>query len=265
LLLYIKHRWELFNHFTKLSKNWFEVLLSVYNIKKNKNLICYLRNGISFFVQNPSDIEAIIENFVSEWGHGYFSKFKEITPNNSIIDIGAHIGTFTIFMGNKHPHLKIFSFEPDPHNFKLLQKNIEINKQTNVKAFNLAVADKKKSVKLFPKLGRGFGTMGSNIINEGSAFNEIQSISLLDILEENKIETCDLLKMDCEGAEYEILLNQDHTCFDRINNIVMEYHIIPNLDYNLNDLIPHLEKYGFHVVSYPRNKNYGFLLATKTS
>ena len=239
------------------------MLFSVYNIKKNDNPVCHLRNNIDFFVRAPSDLEAIVENWAPKWGHGYFSKFKEIIPKDTIVDIGAHIGAFTVLMAQKYPHLKIFSFEPDFQNFKLLQKNIETNNQSNVKAFNLAVADKKKVVKLFSKQGRSFGTMGSSTIKESSNFNKIQALNLSDIFEENEIKKCDLMKMDCEGAEYEILLSQDEKCFDKINNIIMEYHIIPDFKYSLKELVSHLEKYGFNVEYYKRNKNYGFLLAKK--
>ena len=156
-------------------------------------------------------------------------------PNDSvIIDVGANIGVFSIFSAGKGN--VVYSYEPMPDNFHLLEENIKLNKLENrVFAFNLGVAAKREKRKLY--LGKSpfhsFLPVGSSPFNvlhndrEGvskQSFLEVDCISLKDIFDENQISECDILKIDCEGAEYEILYNLPDSYFNRIKEIRMEYH-----------------------------------------
>ena len=261
----IKIRLELLFYFQHVSKNWFHTLLCVYGLKKPKKIICLLREGTKFSIhRHPVDLVAIIESWVPQWGHGYFCEFNEIKPKNILIDVGAHIGTFSVYMKKRNPQIKVYAYEPDPSNYKLLCENIALNSLTNIFPKNIAIGDKKKTVTLYAKKGRNFGTMGSSIIRKSDVKTSIPCISLLDVLNENHISKCDLLKIDCEGAEYEILLSQGHSCFDKIDSIVLEFHRIEGFSYSENDLVNHLVKFGFNVKKTIVGSNRsGFLYAIK--
>jgi len=56
------------------------------------------------------------------------------------IDLGAHIGTWSILMGMLNPTFKVYSYEPIPENFHILQQNVVLNRLSNVKPFMLAVS-----------------------------------------------------------------------------------------------------------------------------
>ena len=75
---------------------------------------------------------------------------------------------------------------------------------------------------------------------------KVQTISLNDFIKKNKLKKIDFLKMDCEGAEYEILYNLPKNVLNSIKKISMEYHNI-NETYNVTNLVAFLEKNDFEV------------------
>ena len=62
-----------------------------------------------------------------------------VKSNHTVLDIGAHIGYFTIIMAKQAK--QVYAFEPEPRNFHTLQKNINLNELSNVKLYNRAVAE----------------------------------------------------------------------------------------------------------------------------
>jgi FkbM family methyltransferase len=74
----------------------------------------------------------------------------------------------------------------------------------------------------------------------------VPSLSIADMFEKYQIDQCDLLKMDCEGAEYEIILNLNIAILNRVARIVMEYHNNVT-SYTHSDLVTYLETRGYRV------------------
>jgi FkbM family methyltransferase len=90
----------------------------------------------------------------------------------------------------------------------------------------------------------------------------VNSISLVDALVKFGLESCDLLKLDCEGTEYQILFGTPRSALKRVQRIVMEYH--NNLTpYTHNDLTSFLQERGFEVETFPNpvHSHLGFLRA----
>jgi hypothetical protein len=81
----------------------------------------------------------------------------------------------------------------------------------------------------------------------------VTSITLKDLFDKQGIERCNLLKLDCEGSEYEILYTLPSAYYSRIDTIVMEYH--GDLDETkrraqADALVAHLEKENFRIETY---------------
>ncbi|MFH1234966.1 MAG: FkbM family methyltransferase, partial [Candidatus Diapherotrites archaeon] len=132
----------------------------------------------------------------------------------TIIDVGAQIGCFTIKSATIAKKGKIFSFEPMESNFKLLERNVKTNNLNNVLFFHKGIANKKGKRKLYLCTDN---TGGHSISTKRSKKYEIvDCISLRQAISENKIENIDLLKLDCEGAEYEILYSTPKSAFIKI-------------------------------------------------
>lgn len=136
----------------------------------------------------------------------------------TVIDIGAHIGVFTVYAAKQAK--KVFSYEPSPETFTLLKRNIEINNIKNASIYNYAVLDKKGKTKLF----FGNTSMEDSLYKETNESTIVKKFSLKDIFDENKINFCHLLKIDAEGSEYEILRNTPDGYLKKINRIILEYH-----------------------------------------
>jgi len=77
----------------------------------------------------------------------------------------------------------------------------------------------------------------------------VKSITLQNIFEENNISHCNFLKLDCEGAEYEILCNLPTKYFKKIDKIVMECHFVDKKPELIDGLKQTLAKQGFQVVT----------------
>jgi len=126
-----------------------------------------------------------------------------IKDGNTIVDIGANIGYFTLIfarlVGEKG---EVFAFEPEPNNFNLLKKNIEINNYKNVNLINKAASNKSGKIKLYID---DFNSGGHSLIAQirNKQHIEIESIKLDDFFDTNK--KIDFIKIDAEGAELEVL------------------------------------------------------------
>lgn len=254
---------SIFIKIIKIIKNWYELTNIVFR-KKKEELQIVLRNNVKFYTNNHIlDILAIIENFGFENQHDYFLHARKLVKPK-IIDIGGHIGTFCIYAAKKFPDGIIFSYEPDKKNYEKLLKNIKLNSVENVTAFNFAVGKERGKSLLYSMKDGVFGTIGSTLINNGSDSVEVSCITLDDILKENNIQKCDLLKMDCEGSEYSIIFNTNKAVFDKIRSIAMEYHTIS--EFKIMDLVKYLEDNNYVVILNPNRNNskFGFIYANKS-
>lgn len=147
---------------------------------------------------------------------------KIIKSNMTVADVGANLGYFTITFSRCASKGKVYAFEPDPVNFRLLQKTIHANKLKNVVAVNKAVSDKNGTTKLFiceEHSGDHRIFDSSEYSGEKRSSIPIDTISLDSFFEnnneqnnenkseksiENKSESnvVDVIKMDIQGAEY---------------------------------------------------------------
>jgi FkbM family methyltransferase len=183
----------------------------------------------------------------------YFKEGFNIQNEDTIIDIGAHIGTFTIYAAKLADKGRVYSFEPHPENFALLKRNCKLNNLKNIELFQQGVYKEKESVKLFTNKEK---TGEYSIYKESPNFISIECITLKDIFDNNGIQFCDFLKIDCEGAEYDILFNTPTEYFNKIDKIVLEYHDYINRNKKWYHLVIFLAKRGLRLKLslLPRNK-----------
>ncbi|MFA6530686.1 MAG: FkbM family methyltransferase, partial [Candidatus Micrarchaeia archaeon] len=116
-------------------KNWPTYLLEYAGVLAPAERIYELKNGLKIATRpKTGDRSTINEIFIHNL---YPYKFKK---DDIVVDIGAHIGIFTIFAASHAA--KVFSYEPDPGNFAQLKKNLSINHLPDAAAFNIGVAGK---------------------------------------------------------------------------------------------------------------------------
>jgi hypothetical protein len=190
-------------------------------IKKKYNI-----HGIKFTafdIESSKTLSAIEEEFNSDLMKVNELKFSK---NPIIVDIGANVGIVSFYFAKKYPNSKIFAYEPHPVNFQNLLKGIEENKITNIFPFNLAVFSKSGlDVKIFLHENNTSASSVFRFLPE-DPYVEIKTISLEDIIKQNNISYIDFLKIDCEGAEFDILENTEIFYHNElpIENMFIEFH-----------------------------------------
>lgn len=157
--------------------------------------------------------------------YDFFSTEKYIA-----IDIGLNIGLTTLFLANKKNISKVYGFEPFTPTFAQARKNIDRNShlKQKIEVFDFGISNKDGAAEINYNPERP-GAM-SSVRNRFENIGNVETISLRkaskvigDILEKHKEKT--YLKMDCEGAELEILEDLQHYhLLDSIDLIVLEYH-----------------------------------------
>ena len=177
--------------------------------------------------------------------HKYLLSFMHIKNSEvkTVLDIGANIGNFTILSHKLFPKAKIFSFEPIPFTFSILEKNI--GKQKNIKIFNKAVGEKTGSQLMsFDEDSSGL----SRFSNKGT---EVKVTSLDDFIKEEKISTIDLLKIDTETFESYVLKGATKS-LAKTKYICIEITLESNPNYTISSLFSLLkgEGYDFQIVSF---------------
>ncbi len=195
------------------------------------------------------------------WGrHDYNPEGLAIEDDACVIDIGAHIGAFTAFAAKHAPHGQIFAFEPFPENFQLLQDNVALNDFHNVQMFNLGVGGRSEEVQLYLDEANDAGHSMFSVTDNAIT---IKLVSLDSIFDDNNLDRCNFLKIDCEGAEYEILFNTSKATLAKIIMMAMEYHDRMYREKNVNDTVKLLSANGFTVQLPTPEATQGLLYAKK--
>ncbi len=147
----------------------------------------------------------------------------EISPDDVVLDIGAHIGIFTLFAA-RQTRAGVYSYEASPTNFECLSANVAANAFDHVHPNHAAVADRTGTLALYLQPGTGANRLCDVAAEAAVAKVEVPAISLGDILESNGLARVDLVKMDCEGAEGLILPSTSAEHLTRIRRLMLEFH-----------------------------------------
>lgn len=225
----------------RLIRNWPIYLADYLGMIKQDYVVYELRNGVKYTLKSNTYDRNLINEI---WIHKLYTKKLNIEEKDTVVDIGGHIGVFSIFASKLANKGKVYSFEPS-ENFILLSQNIKLNNLTNTVAINKAVSDQTGKKTFFVCSEDSRLNSFYPLKFEGKALT-IETISLEDFIKQNNIDKIDFLKIDCEGGEYEILLNCPKEVLNKIKKISMEYHYV-NENKNGNKIRDFLEKNGFEV------------------
>jgi FkbM family methyltransferase len=167
-------------------------------------------------------------------------------PGDVVIDIGGHIGIFSCYLAKKYPFLKILAFEPIPVSYQMFRRNLTLNEIRNIRLYNVAVTSDRRELEMVVHLQGNTGGATANLSDlnlEGHARFRCASLTLDDIFQSFLIDSCKLLKIDCEGSEHEILLTA--RCLDRVQYLRGEFHINQHLrgqGYSIERLAQHCRR-----------------------
>ncbi len=209
--------------YKKANLNWAK--LKYYKHLPDDNIVREhtLFGGKVYYAKASELLHGLQEIFIAE-------VYKQNLPHNSIIfDCGANIGLSAIYLKKISPNSIIHAFEPDENNYNLLCKNIESFGLLNVLAHKKAIWTKNTILDFSSD-----GSMGSKIATTqpNNKTIQVESIRLSDLIE-NKI---DFLKLDIEGAEYEVLKDIQSKLY-LIDRLFIEYHGSFKEQSNLSEIL----------------------------
>jgi len=196
------------NPYHKVNINWVFIKY-LKHIPSNKLRKHLLFNKTTLFYNGPEYLHGIKEIFIEE-------VYKQQLPDNAtVIDCGANIGLSIIYIKHLYPSAKIIAFEPDNKNFELLTKNVQSHNLTNVELRKEAVWVEDTMVNFHEE-----GNMGSKIEpGNQPGYSLVTAKKLKSFLQ----KSIDFLKLDIEGAEYEVLKDISEE-LRNVKNLFVEYH-----------------------------------------
>jgi len=209
------------------------------------------------FRTSTTDMEVIDESFGRDI---HFSGTPEYQPakDDVIIDVGGHIGTFALLAASKAPEGRVYVVEASLESFNLARINIALNDVKNVSPFHLALSDRKGVVRLHHDIGNWGHSIVKKLTESGE---DVRSDTLAGFMAENGIVRCDFMKMNCEGAEFPILLSASPETLGKFGVILVLYHCDLYEGATEKDLAKHLESAGLKIKFRKRTTNRGWLVA----
>lgn len=247
----------------RVYKNWHEILLDSLGLFYKPERTIVLRNGIRFVARDYRSLSKIssaklVGNEI--WVRkSYNPPGFEINKSDVVVDIGAHIGAFSLYAAY-HGGI-VYSYEPSPGPFKLLKKNIKLNGfEKVIFPFQLAVGGKRGKRKMYMSEAEVKGQVQMFRNDTYNTPLDVECTTLKDIL--NSVGHIDFLKCDGEGSEFEIFFNTPKKYLEKIEKISLEYHE-GRTKFNKEDLKKFFENMGFDVNVKPEFKTLGTIYAKR--
>lgn len=185
-----------------------EAEISIYLIPAQRNVIIR---------PDTSDLECLKKIFLSE---DYCLPFK-ISPK-VIVDAGANIGMATLYFATRYPEASIIAIEPESSNFKILEQNCA--GLPNVTLLNVALWPSEQSVQITNPGDEKWSFVVSGSAEKGSSTQNVPIISVEGVLRKTPDGNIDLLKLDIEGAEWELFSINPEKWLNNVQTIAIELH-----------------------------------------
>ena len=245
----------------------YQYLLDIKQIKRSDLHI--LPDGLPILAANQNEVKFLYNEIFED--KYYLKHGISLKKDSCVIDIGANVGFFTVFLNLLSEDIKVYSFEPVPEVYNYLDANRNLY-NVKGKGFQLAILDKEQDIEFvyYP----GMSILSGITEDEGNVKEVVKSYidtsesadigseemeSLLEaklesvkvkckaktlsqIISEEKIEKIDLLKIDVENSEHLVLAGLDEKDWDRIESVIIEIH---DIDGRLNRITEMLQKKGF--------------------
>jgi FkbM family methyltransferase len=217
------------------------------------------RSGLRFSVREAMDVWVIKETCVD----ADYLPPGGFQPDWQVVDIGAGLGDFSVFAAVNCPAGMVYAYEPLGRSFELLKHNLGLNQVRNVEAYQQATAAVGGTMLAVLEETEAVSTRF--VSQEGDRTATIPAITLGEILERLPDGRCDLMKIDCEGCEFDLLLNSPPELLERIERLTIETHD-DFTDFSANQLAVYLRECGFevHQKGNPVHSYLGFIYAERS-
>ena len=186
-----------------------------------------------------------VPSFIWQFYEIFYKKSYLFRPNNPtpvIYDCGANVGTSCLFFNREFNNAVIHAFEPDPAVFEALKQNLKQNKVENVQLYNVAVW-KENDILEFRSDGADAGSVSTSTHKQSI---KVKALRLRDLIEREVV--IDMLKMDIEGAEYEVIDDIISSPVPITQVLIEFHHRFPNIGIGKTRLaIARLNEAGYRI------------------
>ncbi len=172
------------------------------------------------------------------------------------VDIGANIGAVSIFVDSFNNDrgynniIKVYAVEPEPNNLLLLNQNIQNNPVKNITIVDNAVWHQQEMVSIS---NRGGNSSIVNLENENKT--EVLAITMESLFSKYNIKEVDVMKIDIEGAEFDLIINTPAETLAKINRLVLEFD--KSFDGSFGKMVEKLAKqFGIEILGSPERGGY---------
>jgi len=216
--------------------------LATWDSEDGKTVDLHTKDGLTISARrNHMDAAVLAEVFLENC----YVAGLDLPDRPIIVDIGGYIGDFALYAVKRLKASKVVVCEPSPRNWSFLTKNIA-NKhcEDRIAAVNRAVTAGEDVFMNVNVPDRNQATV-SAYGESTSERTRIPGISLASLVEDHGLKEIDLLKIDCEGGEYEILATTPSEVLHSIQNIVFECHEIDGFEAKLKGIKQRLRDEGY--------------------
>lgn len=171
-----------------------------------------------------------------------YAPYLENRKDPVVIDCGGNIGLFSLYAAKYAK--QVYCLEPDPELFDVINRMKTFNELTNIKPINKAIYIENKLFPFFRNPNRTMNSLHQAVSSQDFPPIQVEAITLDQLFKDEKIEHCDLLKIDIEGSEFEVICSDSFKkVADKVDCVIGEMHSWG--DRNPQQLINALQDCGF--------------------
>lgn len=218
---------------------------------KIKREIIETKRGI-FFIDKLSNFGYQLKEKGEYEADIRFTLDKLLKEGDTFVDLGANEGYFTVISGKiVGIKGKIIAIEPQTRLQDIINKNIELNKLSNVQLVQTVISDKNGQEKI--NLSPNMNTGSSGVLKKQRYLvpeEIVNSMTLETLVSKLELKKIDLIKIDIEGSEYEAILGSKKLLESHIiKNIALELHpeFLKKRNLEINDILHFLDETGYKV------------------
>jgi FkbM family methyltransferase len=253
--------------YTELAKqvsNWPRYFLFKFWGKGGEASFRLKKSGAQIIV--PYTMLRVFKEVFMQDGYKFEFVCSHLKPGAIVLDIGANIGMFSAWVANHFPKHAVVAYEPLPGNIEYLQRNLVAQKNafTNVVVTKKAVTGKRlETVTFFFDNEKPQSDSASAIQGFYNNYDsiEVPAISLSEIIGQTN-SRIGLIKIDCEGSEYDILYNTPASYFEKVDAMIIETHDLDEKENNFESVCSFLDRIGFTYTTEPVDKGLHMIWAT---
>lgn len=203
----------------------------------------------AIFFNTPIESNFIGRIMAEVYRDRVYAPYLEGKKDLTIIDIGANVGITSYYFSQFAKD--VYSVEPSAQHFDILTRMVVFNKLKNIHPIQKAIYIKDGKFPFGgPKDNRTMRSLHAAVWQDGNPDEEVECITIQGLMDENKIEKVDLMKLDVEGSEVEILSSTPFkNVANKINTIVVERHAWNGR--HENQLVDALKSVGYQVNQIP--------------